>query len=455
MSVRRVLGPVLIGLLAATIPSASSLAASEDFARARFVQQVSEQSVAPKPGSEPDTETEPDIAIDPNNPSIVVGVMQRGRYPDGGSVDPGFTTSHDGGRTWIEGNLPGLTVAVGGPYDRASDPVVAFGPGGTVYANTIAFDAACDNSVAVNRSDDGGLSWQAPVFLQVDGCAAFNDKNWITVDTFPSSPHFGRVYVAWDRLSCGQPIVLRYSDDEGRTWSGLKNVSGECTSGIGAYPVVQPDGDLTIVYLDLSTGRDVAQTSGDGGNSFGPKVTITTPQDSSPPDMRVGSFLPSAAVDPTTGEIHVVWMDTRFRTDGLNDVLISRSTDGAQSWSAPTRVNQDPPGSQLDHLTPDVAAHGGFVHVVYRTRNNAGGPSDLIGMRYIHSEDGGASFGGEMLLGPKSDNDFAAEAGGIFYGDYMGVAASGRSVHPIWCLAGDPADGREYHQTTWSATIRR
>jgi hypothetical protein len=283
----------------------------------------------------------------------------------------------------------------------------------------------------------------------------FNDKNWITVDTFPSSPHFGRVYVAWDRLACGQPIVLRYSDDEGKTWSALKNVSGACTSGIGAYPVVQPDGDLTIVYLDLSTGRDVSQTSTDGGNTFGSKVTIATPQDSSPPDMRVGSFLPSAAIDPITGDLYVVWMDTRFRTDGLNDVLISTSTNGAQTWSSPTRVNQDPVDGELDHLTPDVAAHSGFVHVVYRTRNNAGGPSDLIAMRYIHSEDGGATFGGELRLGPKSDNDFAAEAGGIFYGDYMGVAASKRFVHPIWCLAGEPPGGGQYHQTTWSATIRK
>ena len=57
-------------------------------------------------------------------------------------------------------------------------------------------------------------------------CSAFDDKNWIAVDTFPSSPHFGRIYVAWDRFSgVLQPEVLRYSDDHGQTWSGLVTIS--------------------------------------------------------------------------------------------------------------------------------------------------------------------------------------------------------------------------------------
>jgi hypothetical protein len=39
----------------------------------------------------------------------------------------------------VHGNLPGLTKAVGGPFDRASDPAVAFGPNGVAYATVLDF----------------------------------------------------------------------------------------------------------------------------------------------------------------------------------------------------------------------------------------------------------------------------------------------------------------------------
>ncbi|MBA3727903.1 MAG: hypothetical protein H0W94_01615, partial [Actinobacteria bacterium] len=83
-------------------------------------------------------------------------------------------------------------------------------------------------------------------------------------------------------------------------------------------------------------------------------------------------------------------------------------------------------------------------------------PSKFVGERYIHSEDGGATFAGELVLGPPTNLDYAAEAGGKFPGDYMGVTTSGRAAHAVWNVASRPAEpGAEYHQTTWSAVIRR
>jgi hypothetical protein len=78
------------------------------------VEQISRDTLPAASGSEADTQIEPDIAFDPNHPRVIVAVFQQGRFPNGGSVDPGFATSHDGGRTWVTGNLPGLTTAVGG-----------------------------------------------------------------------------------------------------------------------------------------------------------------------------------------------------------------------------------------------------------------------------------------------------------------------------------------------------
>ena len=76
--------------------------------RARAAHQISADPFAGLSGAEADTEVEPDIAVDPNDPDVVVAVFQQGRFDQsGGCVDPGFATSRDGGRTWITGSLPG------------------------------------------------------------------------------------------------------------------------------------------------------------------------------------------------------------------------------------------------------------------------------------------------------------------------------------------------------------
>jgi hypothetical protein len=422
----------------------------EDFDRAKGVQQISRDRLPPAPGSQEDTETEPDIAMDPNDSRVVVAVVQQSRFVSGGgAVGIGFSASHNGGRTWRRGTLPGLTPVTGGKFDRATDPAVAFGPDGSVYANTLPFnDSDCRNGIAVNRSDDGGFTWNQPVLVQDDlSCAQFNDKNWMAVDTFPSSPFLGRIYVAWYRSG---PIVMRWSDDRGQTWSAMKTVA---SFGIGVIPVVQPNGDLTMVYDD--GGEEVAKTSHDGGVTFEPAVVINSFQGGEPPDMRTGG-LPSAAVDPVTGDLYVSWQDGRFHDGGLNDIVVSRSTDGGDTWSALVRANPDPPTSDLDHFTPDVAAFGGSVHLTYRTRDNAGGASRFVEERYVVSADDGQTFGGELVLGPPADLDWAAQAGGYFLGDYMGLTASANSAHAAWCVSSEPANPRsDTHQTTWSGTIVR
>jgi hypothetical protein len=438
-------------LIAAAMVAAPGPAPGADaFRRVGRAVQISADTLVGPPGSQDDTQVEPAIAIDPSDPSVVVAVFQQGRFSDGGSADPGFATSHDGGATWVTGNLPGLTVAVGGPFERASDPAVAFGPDGAVYATTLPFDDSdCHSGVAVQRSDDGGLSFGAPVFAQDDSsCSVMNDKNWITVDTAPGSPHRGRVYLAWDQIgSAGAPIVLRYSDDRGATWSALATVSN--TNGIGVLSLVQPDGDLTLVYEEYPPSVEVSQTSHDGGVTFATPVTIGTFQDTGPPDVRTGG-LPAAAVDPVTGALYAVWQDGRFRSDGLDDVVVSSSSDGGASWSAVRVVNR---ASTRDHFTPAVAAYGGFVHFLYRSRRNL---SPRVDARYVVSADGGSTFGPERRLGRTADLRFAAVAGGrAFLGDYAGLAASADAAHAVWCLPSRPHGTPPPHQTTWSATITR
>ena len=438
-------------------PGTASTVAS--FQTVTSVGRIARDTSPPQTGSEPDTQIEPDIAVSPLDPRVVVATFQQGRFADGGSVDPGFATSHDGGVTWRHGNLPHLTTAVGGRWGRASDPVVAFAAGGRVYIQTLVLNAgSCDNGVAVQRSDDGGFTWTDPFIVQEDGCEGFNDKNWMTVDTSPASPHRGRVYSVWDRSTAkGAPQLLRWSDDGGAHWGPLVHVTDGHADTIGAQPVVQPNGDLTNVYYRLAADgiRLVAKTSHDGGATFTDHVRIDHATPSEPADMRTGG-LPSVTVDPLTGHLFAVWQDVRFRTDGLNDVVITRSVNGGRSWLFLGRVNAESALQLRDNFTPDVAARGGRVFVTYRTRSNRDGPSLFVDERFVPSPDDGRSFNGELVLGPAADLRYAARSRGYFLGDYMGVAAgSDGSVHAVWCLSAAPPVPERYFQTAWSATIRR
>jgi hypothetical protein len=443
------------------LPARGSVASPAIFQDLENVQQISRDTVK---GGELDTQVEPDLAMDPNNADNVVAVVQQGRFKTGGSADPGFAASLDGGATWAHGNLPGLTRAVGGFFDRGSDPTVVFGPDHTAYATTIDFSFGhknCPSAVSVQWSHDGGLSWSQPVFPENDrSCDVFNDKNWLGVDTNPSSPFYGRLYLVWSLFSAtGGAPVLRYSDDNGETWSSLINMAGPGTEAEGLLPLIRSNGDLTIVYDQTIGSQDfeVAQTSTDGGLTFGAPVVIAEFLGAGDPGLRTGG-LPAAAIDPTNDDMYVVWQDTRFRSDGHNDTVISKSTDGGATWSALTRVNgTDPSGQVLDHFTPDVAAYGGVVHVTYRTRDFEGKtPSDFVEERYIVSTDGGATFGGELILGPPTDLKYAAVVfgGRAFLGDYVGVVANADVAHVDWCVARFAKNSR-YHQTLWSATIER
>jgi hypothetical protein len=426
---------------------------------------------------EPDTQIEPDVAIDPGNPNIITSSFQEGRNgPFGGTADVGYATSQDGGRTWADGNLPLLTTVVGGPFQLASDAVSAFGPDGSDYAETIAFGETNPRSaVTVQRSTDGGISFGPPSLVVDDNNVnIFNDKEWLTVDTFKRSPHFGRIYAVWARfITTGSgttavthsPSAVSFSDDHGKTWSPVHFANPVTDDNQGNIPLVHPDGSVTIVYdhfvpspTNPNQGNDfeTAQTSRDGGVTWSAPVTIGQFLGSEVPGMRTGG-LPAAAIDPVTGAMYVVWQDTRFNPSGLNDIVLSRSTNGGGAWSPPRIVS--PKVAGLDRFTPAVAAAGGAVHVTYGTRA-ANGKAPTVTEDYIASTDGGKAFGFEHQVGPPSVLKYAAVSieGAppvAFLGDYFGLAATPGEVELSWCQSAKPPVTGRFHQTTWGATVTR
>ena len=79
------------------------------------------------------------------------------------------------------------------------------------------------------------------------------DKNWLTCDNGAASPFRGRCYLAYTLIgSQGRDdLAVQRSDDGGRTWSAPVTQRLPVT---GVIPVVQPDGRLVLAFWSGRTG---------------------------------------------------------------------------------------------------------------------------------------------------------------------------------------------------------
>jgi hypothetical protein len=481
-----VAGAAAITLLSGTVPA---LAAAGTAAPAPallpvvlHVGQIDSQDVPSQGGCEPDTLVEPDVAVSPVNPQIMVAVAHDCRFANGGAADISYAWTHDGGAHWHHAPMPGLTRAVGGAWARASDPVVAFGPDGSVYVSALVFDLTCPGGVTVSRSVNGGQTFGPPVLAHKSTtCNYSDDKNWLVVDNQPNSPFYGRLYQFWTAFltvggkSAGSPQVVRWSDDQGRHWSSTHVVSGPHANTQNSQPVIQPDGTITDVYMDFGgQGAGDSVQGGGGGEHWGSRQSAAgsgvslvsrVSQDGgatwSAPSLVVKNVgggpagirccLPATAADPVTGRMYTVWEGNG--PGAMDPVWLSRSADGL-TWSAPVRVSRDP-GSTIQHVNVAVTAYGGKVYVPYGTRNTAVDSGNLIQQQISSSGDGGTSFGPPLSVGPLSDLTYAAVAGGKFPGDYIGASATATRLTVVWCRSSKPPNpARVYHQTLYSAELR-
>ena len=123
--------------------------------------QISSDPYSVAPGQHA-TEVEPHMIA---NGSTLVAAFQTGRIPNGGATDIGWATSTDGGKTWTHDFLPGLTTGEGtGPYDAASDPVVAYDANHAVWMiASLPLSATLSTPAAVVSRSNDGLRWQNPV----------------------------------------------------------------------------------------------------------------------------------------------------------------------------------------------------------------------------------------------------------------------------------------------------
>jgi hypothetical protein len=383
---------------------------------------------------------ETSLDVNPKHPENIVGGANDYRLGWGTS---GFYATTDGGKHWYDGIIPFPSLPSGDNLDGGGDPAIVFDRAGVVYYADINFNRTDDTSgVWVSRSTNGGFTWTRPcvgitptppatessrcggagdprqpgdgtvVFTEdnnskLDGSVPAHDKEFITagprpagvaptcfkpttrtpVACNPAVVGVDRLYVTWTIFTdVSANIYFSYSDDQARSWSAPKVISGSASFCLGisgdnacddnqfSTPTVNPTtGGLFIAFENFNTADEnqyLSVRSMDGGATFQGPFFVTVVYDVNYPRsgiarqdcgargqsrgravltnscFRVNSG-GNVVVDQRGGDfandLYLVLSDNRNgqRTSSNADVFLFKSTDGGSTWLGPTRVNND------------------------------------------------------------------------------------------------------------------
>jgi hypothetical protein len=404
------------------------------------------------------TQVEPDSFSFGNT---VVATFQSGRINQGGAVLIGFSTSRDGGRTWRSGFLPGVTSDSTPPGPgRASDPVVAYDAAHAVWLIATLAPSQSGTRLFISRSSDG-LRWSAPVTAASapPGDLAY-DKEWLACDNWPTSPFRGSCYLSYtDLISTPRRLATQVSRDGGLTWSAAAPTTPRNPNVVGAFPVIQPNGAVVVVYLD---GRQMgAARSTDNGASF----TQARIAEAASIDIRElrDPPLPAADVD-AAGRIYVTYHDCRTRPNcSANDIVLATSADGA-AWST-ARVPVAEPASRTHFVHPAIAvdpatsgsrARLGIVYYVLPT-TQCEVASCLIDVGFVSSANGGASWTSPRRLNARSMRLpwLPPTQLGRMLADYISVSWVRDAAVAVFTHASPLAADGTYREAIFATRLRR
>jgi hypothetical protein len=376
---------------------------------------------------------EPTIAVDPTNPNIIVAGAQDLSLKPGEHRWHGYYRSADGGVTWSTSLLPGFpgdTSAIGraSPLfgsDTTSDPVLTFDGRGNVYYAGLVFNISSSGKLSpsllfVAKYVNHGADYSGTTLITTVRNA---DKEWISADTSVGA-HNGNVYLGVDGSING-------------TFSDPIRVSQE--DGFFAGIAVDPRGNVYVSSLGpgSSVTHILVSKSTDGGASFSSSSVVDQIDPISKTTLPGNSFrvftIPQVAAD--SNDVYVVWDSF---TGKQANILLARSTNADLTWDAPVMVNTLSPGQ---HFFPTLAVSGGIVSVAWydsRLGQLSNGTITGLNLFYAESRDAGRSFSPDIRISSESFNPNIVKrtdlpgANNDFMGDYISMAASATTVHPIW-----------------------
>jgi hypothetical protein len=364
--------------------------------------------------------SESDIRVDPTNANHLIGSVKWFVSPEGYNHLLGFYESWDGGLSWpVQGHIPGYE----GVTDN-TDPVGAFDTYGNYYELLLPYQFFYDSggghnfqtnpnkepnptvpaeaiSIAVHpahplvrlplsqswiTTHNGAPDYVAP--YPVKGQEP--DKQWITIDTDPTSPFKNTIYAMWavfDGIN-SKPFVATataLADGTHTDWSTpvLLPTVNNTASDTYLLPHVAPDGTVYTSITNFPAKHGYccitvsAIKSADGGKTWTFLSTAVS-------NILVPSFVGGYAnttftdgIDNTfavgltkvngTYPLYIAYNDA---SAGVSNVMLAASYDGGKSWTSPIQVNDN--AAPADEFQPNLAAAAnGTVSVNFYDRRLA------------------------------------------------------------------------------------
>jgi len=390
-----------------------------------------------------------------NSPALVRNPVAPDNLAVSSRIDTPFFScavhvTSDGGASWSQTPIP----APPGEEAKCFAPDLAYSADGRLHLSfvTLRGSGNVPNAVWVSSSRDGGRTFSDPV--RVAGPLAFQVR--LAADS--ANPE--RLYMTWLQAEdvgtlkfteTGNPIQIARSDDGGATWSDPVRVSAPSRERVIApSPVVGPEGEVYVVYLDVGEDRLdyagahegmggppydgeftlVLARSRDGGSTWGESEV----EDAVSPIQRFIVFLPafpSVAVD-RSGRVHVAYHDDRL---GDADVWLWTLEPGSSDWRGPTRVNDGPRDDGTWQYLPKVSVSpDGRLDVVYYDRRSD--PRNVMNQVSLQSSfDAGRSFTPSVRLAGRpfdSRIGFGAKEGLPDLGSRLGLISSDQAALGLW-----------------------
>lgn len=245
------------------------------------------------------------------------------------TFDVYLVKSADGGLTWSAeqrlNDVRGSVISTPRPHYPVMDMAV--------YSNTVyllwSAEYAANAYVYFDYSADGGLTWHADKTMR-DTMTDYTYGVSLAVDDN------GVIYATWMDDRGGFPEDLLYfsrSENGGSTWTTNRLVSTNIGND-NAWPDILAwgNGQLCVIWSDFgATDFAMSSRSTDKGQTFSTRLRVSAGAAGNNEEQV------DLARDPASGAIYAVWDDNRG--SGGDDVYLSVSTNGCQSWTEKGRVN--------------------------------------------------------------------------------------------------------------------
>jgi hypothetical protein len=389
------------------------------------------------------TEVEPDTFQFGNT---IVSAFQVGRVFGGGSSNIGWATSTNGGATWTNGFLPGITTNAGGTYLQCSDPAVAFDAQDNVWLISSLGLTANGADVLTSRSTNGGLTWGNPIVT----ATGVLDKNWIVCDNTVERAVLRQLLHAV-RHHQRQPDPHEDLTKGGLIWGPASRPAAAprpggsrwCDQRHRLVPTRATNAGADPLVPLHRRRRELA------GHRARLDISHHTVAGCA---ARVA--LPSAEID-SAGTVYVAWADCRFRSR-LHPKRhhLQRVDQRDHVGAAPYRVPIDATGQYgralhsgigVDKSTSGNTARIGVTYYFYPNSSCTAATCQL-NVGFISSTNGGNSWSAPtQIAGPMTLAWLPNTSQGRMFGDYISTSVlAGGNAYPVIPIASAPT-GSTFH----------